>query len=377
MQLRIDVVRSNHSVSWRLKYHRLRWRAGKKIEKFRGIDKKVYVSDRVELYKNIWRTAALQIPAKFIELAKGKWEIRYNDRATRINNYKVQLDDPVILELAGDKALCYSLFEKNGVPVPKHAVFKPTEIGTAVQFMKSNSGPFVVKPAVGTSAGRGVTTHIVREGELFKAAALASLYSDRILIERMIPGELYRLLFLDGKMIHASKRSGLKIAGDGKSTILELTSRALAGQHPQKNGLNLNRINNDLDFKITLAAQNLKMDSVLKNGSEVLVNSNGKKFGKGIETLPVYDRNVTQSVGKSIIDNAKKAVYLLGSEFAGVDCILIDDQAAMETSGGCVIEINTTPGLHHHYNLSKEDATESPALAVLRHLLGIDPSKVN
>src|SRR2546425_3117769 len=48
------------------------------------------------------------------------WEVRLNGRRTRIMNRMVQLGDPVVNGVSGDKALCYRLAMEQGVPVPQY-----------------------------------------------------------------------------------------------------------------------------------------------------------------------------------------------------------------------------------------------------------------
>lgn len=114
---------------------------------------------------------------------------------------------PVILQLAGDKAFCYRLFARAGLPVPDHEVYRLKEFYKVERFMQTQADQLlVVKPAKGTSGARGITTHLRNLRECRRASALASLYSDKIIVERWIPGESYRLLVLDGRTIHATRR---------------------------------------------------------------------------------------------------------------------------------------------------------------------------
>src|ERR1700690_3194196 len=205
-----------------MKLMQLKCRVSKKLEKIRGGNNNVYVWDRVPLYKKIWQNAAVELSAVFTELEEGIWEIRDGNKATRLYNHMVQIDDPVITSLAAHKPFCYAAFLGSGLPVPEHLVFKLHEFDKAVRFMETKAGYFVVKPAIGTSAGMGVTTHIKSVSECRNAAVLASLYNDRIIVERLIAGESYRILVLNNMVIHASRRSGLRVRGDGKSTIRQL-----------------------------------------------------------------------------------------------------------------------------------------------------------
>ncbi|MEA2578229.1 MAG: hypothetical protein QOD78_1817, partial [Chloroflexota bacterium] len=94
-----------------------------------GRRKTIYVGDRIDEYRSLWSTAAAGIGAEFTPLAHEIWEVRSGDRRTRISNDLVQFDDPVILDLAGDKSFCYELAAGLGVPTPEPQTFGRAELG--------------------------------------------------------------------------------------------------------------------------------------------------------------------------------------------------------------------------------------------------------
>jgi len=354
-----------------LKYYRLRYRFSKILIRLFPISKKVYVSSRVAQYKEMWEKAAAQLEAQLYEISEGFWEVRYKEQRTWINNYKVQLDDPVILSIAGDKDVCYALMEQSGIQVNDHCVFSLYSIAQAEQFIHQHDGLFVVKPAVDTSAGLGVTTHVKTFREGRKAAALASFYGDKILIERFIPGELYRLLFLNGQMIHATRRRGIWLKGDGQRTILELFQDEMKKNSMLNSFSRADELLENRDAIYTLKAQELTCDSVAKSGRHVLVIGTPESKGIRSEEVPNYSEDVTQLICPEIRKTAARVVEVVQSQFAGIDLITIDPTVPLHESGGSIIEINTTPGLHHHSNLINDDEGEHPAVKVLRYLLQI------
>jgi cyanophycin synthetase len=256
-----------------------------------------------------------------------------------------------------------------GLPVPAHLVFSTAELDAAERFMASRRGEFfVVKPAASTSGARGVTTHVGSPAELRSAAALASLYGERILIERWVPGESYRLLFLDDELIHASRRRGWRVRGDGASTVGRLiAARTGAGLRRKRSR------SEERDRMRTLEAQGLQVDSVPERGRTVLVQSVDTALPTNIEMRTVFDEDATADIGPALRDQAARAVRAIGSRFAGVDIITLDPSQPLERSGGAINEINTTPGLHHHYyQLGSVGHGTSPAVRVLARLLDTD-----
>jgi D-alanine-D-alanine ligase-like ATP-grasp enzyme len=61
-----------------------------------------------------------------------------------------------------------------------------------------------------------------------------------------------------------------------------------------------------------------------------------------------------------------------GAELLGVDFITLDASVGLERSSGIINEINTTPGLHHHYQSSAERYPK-PAIPIAKALL--DPEQ--
>ncbi|MGH9875325.1 MAG: hypothetical protein ACRD9S_22960, partial [Pyrinomonadaceae bacterium] len=229
----------------------LRWqlRLEKALDRLLGLRKPLEMTSFTGFYKKIWQEAAGEIAASFEQIDDGVWEVRRNSLVTIINNFKVQLDDPVILQLAGDKAFCYRLFARKGLPVPDHEVYRLREFDKVKRFMQTQADQLlVVKPAKGTSGARGITTHLRNLRECRRASALASLYSDKIIVERWIPGESYRLLVLDGRMINAVRRRGLRVVADGNLTLGQLLAQ-------QADGFAVR--NDDRDVTATLRAQGL------------------------------------------------------------------------------------------------------------------------
>jgi cyanophycin synthetase len=317
----------------------------------------------VPFYLKIWTDAAQAVGATVTEMQAGLWRINYGDFSTLIDNYIVQIDDPVTLNVAGDKPLCHRILMESQLPVPDHEIYTLAEFHKVEAFARRHPRAlFVVKPAAGTSGARGVTTHLKTVSECRSASVLASLYGKRILIETWIPGESYRLLFLDGLMIHASRRRGLRVTGDGTSTIAQLVDAKI--RHAA--------VQSQRDVAGTLRAQGLTVHDVLEAGRTVLAMSVDTMSTGNSEMRTVFNEDATEDIGAELQEQAACAVRALGSSFAGVDVIALDAGVPLNVSGGVINEINTTPGLHHHYGLTGRCHTPDPATRVLARLLRIN-----
>ena len=332
----------------------------------RGSSGQTYVHHRVSQYREMWQAVAEDFGARFTDIADKVWEIELAGRKTRILNDILAFDDPVTLEIAGMKPVVYRMLGEKGLPVPEHLVFSLEEWPRAAELLAKHPHGVVVKPANGTSSGQGVTTHILTREEVRKAAILASLYGKELLVEPMIPGECYRLLVLDGQVIHAVCRRGPRLKGDGKTNIAGL----IEAENDRRSRQGQPILNTDRDLMFTLVYQHLALDSVPAAGQVFLVRSVDEPDRKNIEVRTVYNEVVTETVGGDMKHRAVQAAAILGSRFVGVDFITTDGKATLEAGGGVINELNTTPGLHHHYDSQSERYPQS-APHILRAVLGL------
>lgn len=334
---------------------------GRRVLRALGMGRTVYVDQRGDEYRGYWQAAARSLSAEFTSLDVNLWRVRTDGRATTIHNHLVQADDPVVLHMAADKVYCHRLAREVGLPTPLHLPFVLHQVGRATRFMSEHGGLFVVKPATGSSAARGVTTNIAGRRQLVAAASFATLFGERLLLEQMISGEACRLLFLGGDFIDAVRRRGVRITGDGRlpiDVLLELNS--------------LGNLASDPSMAATLAGQGLTLSSVPPAGKEIVVRSipQARRATRNFRTI--YDERITDIVSEEVIKKVKRLVQAIGSEFAGVDLLTNDPSVALEESGGVCLEINTTPGIHHHCIAPEDEGLNRPAVQVLRYLLERD-----
>ena len=83
----------------------------------------------------------------------------------------------------------------------------------------------------------------------------------------------------------------------------------------------------------------------------------------------MYDEDISGSVCDVLAAQGKRLVEALGSRLAGVDVLTNDPKLSLDDAHGAFIEINTTPGLHHHYVCEREFETHTVARRILASLL--------
>jgi cyanophycin synthetase len=313
-------------------------------------------------YERIWTEAGAQVGADATVLGGGFFELRAGARRARVWNHWVPLDDAVTLRLALDKPLVRNLLREEGLPVTDQLEYETGDLSPAVAFLDERAGPCVVKPA-DASGGSGTTSGIVSLGDLRRASLRASRLSRRLLVEKQLEGDVYRLLFLDGELIDVVRRVAPHVVGDGRSTIAELVSvenarRADAAATEVTPLLRL-----DLDAVFTLRNLGLKAGSVPAAGVSVPVK-------RAVSQNSARDNDsVLAEVTDDFAAEAARAVAAVGLRLAGVDVIAPSHRTAPSQSGGAILEVNGTPGLHYHYAISNPESGVPVAAVILRKLL--------
>ena len=346
-----------------LELQRLAIRFQKLWEERCGTSGQVYFEHRVSEYREMWRAVARDLGATFNILSEDFWELELGDQTIRINNHQLEFDNPVTLSLAGKKPLVHLLLKQEGIAVPDFMVFRWAEFSTAYQFLDRYPNGCVIKPVDGYG-GKGITTLIQTKKECRKAAVLASLCSRDLLMEPQIPGESYRMLVIGGKMVHAVRRSGVRIVGDGEKTIAGL----IMSENSRRRREGQEVLDIDRECLFCLKSQRLSLDAIPDKGRSVLIKSIDESSSNRAEVRTVYNEDVTALLCDSIKRDAELAATIVRSEFLGVDAIMMDPSVPLKEGGGVINEVNTTPALHHHYDVQKESYPQI-ALVAVSHLL--------
>ncbi len=313
-------------------------------------------------YQDLWRHAARNIGADFSDWNFGYARISRDGRTTMVKQSSVMLDDHLTLDLMGNKALVYSLMAETGYAVPEHKRFTMAERAECEAFFQALDRPVVVKPASGTGGGRGVTTGITNLRALRKAARLAASFDDQLLVEEQLDGRSYRLLYLDGEFIDAVHRDPPVITGDGRRSIRQLVKieneKRLGGDPVTA----LSPLKIDRDCQNKLQETGLRPGSRLEAGQTIevkrAINENDRE----------KNHNVRADVHRDTIAAGTRLVRALGVGFAGLDVICKDISRPLGSSNGLISEINTTPGIHHHYLISDTGKRVPVAELVLEHM---------
>ena len=298
-------------------------------------------AQRSEFYIDLWNRAAEEVGAA-VEDSRGELlTISRGESIARVFRNYTDLDGPVTLRAAGNKPLVHKTLRAQGLPTPDYLQFSLKKMPAAIDFLKLH-GECVIKPAANTGAGEGVTTNVATRAQLNRAAIAAAGYGSELLIEEQISGVNARLLYLDGVLLDAVPRCPPVIVGDGRSTIGQLVRQT--NKHRIQNGYSVAQttLKYDLDAKRTLDGQGLSWRSVPAEGQPItlktVVNDNAA----------AENVSVTDQVAESVVEVGRRAARAIGVRLAGVDIVTPDLGSDLESVGGVVLEVNTTPGLYIH-----------------------------
>ncbi len=316
---------------------------------------------RGNFYKTLWTETAHQIGAEIHDIGYGFYKIQAGDRATYVYNSMVMLDNHLTLKIAGNKPLVSSLLSgsEHQYPIARFVEYDLTTLKKAYSFLEDIKKPGVVKPADSGSAGQGITTGIDSWKRFKKASFHASIFAQKLLLEEQIEGDSFRILYLNGQYLDAVRRNPPQVLGDGKRSIEALIEDENMKRVNDRKFRSLHPLTIDLDSKFFLRSQGYGVHDVLPENRRIAVK-------RVVNQNSCYENESVKSiVHPSIIEMGARMTGLFHVQLAGVDLITPDITKPLAETRGIMGELNTTPGLHHHYLISNE----SEITPVARHIL--------
>lgn len=319
---------------------------------------------RDRFFQAYWGGVAHEVGAEIDAVGYGFYRLRKRGLTTFVRRGEVMLDDHLTLDIAGNKPLVHRLLREQGFYIPDFLEYELREIGKAFALMRRQGGNFVVKPANGAAGGRGIATKINTRARLIKASYKAAVHSSngRLIIEREYAGFNYRLLYLDGEFLDAIQRESPGVIGDGESTLRQLVRKEnrLRLESPEPRALSPLVL--DLDARHTLADQGLWLDYVPSPGERVQVKTATNQYSR------FENHSVKEEIHSSIIEYGRRLSAAIPVRLSGVDVMLRDHRAPLDSSGCVVNEINTTPGLHHHALISNPSSRVNVGARIISRL---------
>lgn len=267
-------------------------------------------------------------------------QLGYGANQKRIQATVTSETSSIGVEIACDKEDTKYLLEQAQIEVPRGDIIsRESSLDEACKYV---GYPLVVKP-VGGNHGRGITVNVNNYEDALVAFHAAKLVSPKVIIEKYITGEDYRLLVINNVLVAAAKRSPAHIIGDGKSTIKELVDEVNQDSrrgYGHENVLTKITIN-DLTRTI-IAAKGYTEDSVPKEGEKVILKDTANLSTGGTA------EDVTDIVHPSNVSMAERISKIIDLDICGIDIMTTDISQPLNDTVGAVLEVNAGPGFRMH-----------------------------
>ena len=273
------------------------------------------------------------------------WQLGYGCNQKRISATITSDTSHNAVEIACNKEICRDLLKSMSVPVADGAAIG--SLDELKHLIDSMGFPLVIKPVNGNQ-GRGVTTNIMTIEQAEEAFRFASTVSERIIVERYIPGFDYRLLMVDGKLAAAAKRTPAHVVGDGKSTVQQLIDQVNSDPKRGDGHENvLTKIHAGPAAVFILSRKNYTLETVLKM-NEMLYLDYAANISKGGTA-----EDVTDQVHPDVVKVAERVSKITGLDICGIDIMAQTLKRPLAETGGVVLEVNAAPGFRMHLAPSK------------------------
>ncbi|MFA7664512.1 MAG: cyanophycin synthetase [Burkholderiaceae bacterium] len=289
--------------------------------------------------------AALNRGIPFRRLTEGSLvQFGWGHRQRRIQAAEIDRTSAVAEAVAQDKELTKTLLHAAGIPVPPgHSV---DSADAAWEVARLIGEPVVVKPRHGNQ-GKGVAVGVSGREQIRAAFDAASEHGSEVLVEKLLPGQDFRLLVVGDRMVAAARRDPPQVIGDGASTVRQLVD--LLNTDPRRgdgHATALTRIRLDEIALARLAAQGHSPDTVPERGERVVLRNNANLSTGGSAT------DVTDEVHPELAARAVVAAQTVGLDICGVDVVCTTVREPLEAQDGGIVEVNAAPGLRMHLSPS-------------------------
>lgn len=267
-------------------------------------------------------------------------QLGYGANQKRIQATVTSETSSIGVEIACDKEDTKYLLEQAEVEVPRGDIIsKERSLEDACRYV---GYPLVIKPIDGNH-GRGITVNIKNYEDALVAFHAAKAVSSRVIVEKYITGEDYRLLVINHRLVAAAIRTPAHVIGDGTSTVKELVDKV--NEDPRRGYGHENVLTkitiNDLT-KTIIAAAGYTVDSVLKDGERLILKDTANLSTGGTA------EDVTDIVHPANVSMAERISKIIDLDICGIDVMTNDITKPLSETGGAVLEVNAGPGFRMH-----------------------------
>ncbi|WP_027078911.1 cyanophycin synthetase [Maribacter antarcticus] len=267
-------------------------------------------------------------------------QLGYGANQKRIQATVTSETSSIGVELACDKEDTKHLLEQAEVEVPKGEIIsKESSLKEACDYV---GYPLVIKPIDGNH-GRGITVDINTYDHALKGYHEAKEVSRRVIVEKYITGEDFRLLVINNVLVAAAKRTPAHVIGNGKNTIEELVAevnkdpRRGYGHEKELTAITINNLTQTI-----IADAGYTVASVLPEGERLILKDTANLSTGGTA------EDVTDRVHPANVSMVERISKIIDLDICGIDIMASAISKPLSKTGGAVLEVNAGPGFRMH-----------------------------
>ncbi|TVZ25632.1 cyanophycin synthetase [Gillisia sp. Hel_I_86] len=267
-------------------------------------------------------------------------QLGYGANQKRIQATVTSETSSIGVELACDKEDTKDLLEQAEIAVPRGKILS---LESNLEKVCNYVGyPLVIKPIDGNH-GRGITVNIHTYKEAIEAFNAAKEVSNRVIVEKYITGEDYRLLVINNVLVAAAKRTPAHVIGDGESSIEDLIKEV--NRDPRR-GFGHEKV-------LTQITINKLTETIIEDAGYTLISvlpKNEKLVLKDTANLSTGGtaEDITDIVHPANVSMAERISKIIDLDICGIDIMTTDISQPLFETGGAVLEVNAGPGFRMH-----------------------------
>ena len=267
-------------------------------------------------------------------------QLGYGANQKRIQATVTSETSSIGVELACDKEDTKDILEQAEVEVPRGDIIsRESGLKDACRYV---GFPLVIKPIDGNH-GRGITVDINTYEEALVAYHEAKDVSRRVIVEKFITGEDYRLLVINNVLVAGAKRTPAHVVGDGKSTVQELIDDV--NRDPRRGYGHekvLTMITTNELTKTIIKDAGYTLDSVIADGEQLILKDTANLSTGGTA------EDITDIIHPANVSMAERISKIIDLDICGIDIMTSDISKPLSETGGAVLEVNAGPGFRMH-----------------------------
>lgn len=288
----------------------------------------------------------LWLKVEVISKKNNLFYIRSKNKEILFKSTDFWLNSSIWTKMADNKELSYNIFKKNSIPIADTWYLEKEG------FLKLDTYnfifPLIIKP-IDEDHWDWVMMNIKNIIELKEKLHLSFKIYKRMIIQKQIEWNEYRLLILDWKVILSINRDAASILWDWKKNIWDLikyeNENNILRWNWYKKALSYIKIDTELINFISKKRINLKSIPLIWKKIYLRWNSNISTWWTIID--------VSDIISEEIKELACKSAKVLWLGMAWVDIITTDITKSLEETWWIILEINQTPWLWWDRELTK------------------------